>query len=211
MNDIRKLMEAVNEAYEDEPLGGPCRWWAMCDNPATTTELHPILGDVPICDRCVAKLRKIQGLDEAEGDTCVRCRKGTMEVGDTMYGPQERCNRCGYQHAVREASDMWPGDKPFPKKPTPHGTIANDDAELFIARAAQALAKDAVEQAEGVYNDEGDGEGKFATGAKNVNQYVQIAAPRFLTKDYKKAIIQAFQREFDEAVQEELRNYNERR
>ncbi len=107
--------------------------------------------------------------------------------------------------------DMWPDDKPFPKKPTPHTTIANDDAELYIARAAQALAADAVEQAAGVYDDEGDGEGRFATGAKNQAQYVAIAAPRFLTKDYKKAIIQAFQREFDEAVKEELRKYNERR
>jgi hypothetical protein len=44
--------------------GQECKWWAMCDNPATTTEPHPILGDVPICDRCVAKLRKIEGLDE---------------------------------------------------------------------------------------------------------------------------------------------------
>ena len=44
--------------------GQECKWWAMCDNPATTTEPHPILGDVPICDRCAAKLRKIEGLDE---------------------------------------------------------------------------------------------------------------------------------------------------
>lgn len=108
-----------------------------------------------------------------------------------------------------EEGDMWPHDEPFPKKPTPHGTIANDDAELYIARVAQALAKDAVEQAAGVYDEEGDGEGKFATGAKNVQQYVRIAAPRFLTKDYKKAIIQALQQEFDDAVQAELRNYGE--
>lgn len=29
-----------------------CEWFAYCDNPATGTQHHPILGDVPICDRC---------------------------------------------------------------------------------------------------------------------------------------------------------------
>lgn len=33
-----------------------CEWFALCDNPATTTRSHPILGDVPICDRCDAKV-----------------------------------------------------------------------------------------------------------------------------------------------------------
>ena len=30
----------------------PCRWFLRCDNPATTTVPHPILGAVPCCDRC---------------------------------------------------------------------------------------------------------------------------------------------------------------
>ena len=50
-------------------------------------------------------------LEEAEGDTCIRCRKGTMEVGDTMMGAQEKCNRCGYQHAVREGIGSFVGKK----------------------------------------------------------------------------------------------------
>lgn len=35
-----------------------CAWWLLldqvdfCSNPATTTLHHPILGDVPACDRC---------------------------------------------------------------------------------------------------------------------------------------------------------------
>jgi hypothetical protein len=29
-----------------------CEWFALCDHPATGTMPHPILGDVPICDRC---------------------------------------------------------------------------------------------------------------------------------------------------------------
>ena len=33
-----------------------CEWFALCPNEATTTVSHPILGDVPVCDRCVEKL-----------------------------------------------------------------------------------------------------------------------------------------------------------
>lgn len=32
-----------------------CEWFALCDNIATKTITHPILGDVPVCDRCYAK------------------------------------------------------------------------------------------------------------------------------------------------------------
>lgn len=32
-----------------------CEWYARCDNAATGTVTHPILGEVPICDRCTAK------------------------------------------------------------------------------------------------------------------------------------------------------------
>jgi hypothetical protein len=35
---------------------GKCMWFALCDNPATETE-PPILGDVPICKSCAAKMR----------------------------------------------------------------------------------------------------------------------------------------------------------
>lgn len=37
-----------------------CEWFALCDNPATGTEPHPILGDVPICDRCAAKVAALK-------------------------------------------------------------------------------------------------------------------------------------------------------
>ena len=49
-----------------------------------------------------------QELDEAEGDKCIRCRKGTMERGDTFFGPADKCNRCGYQRQVNE--DDWDND-----------------------------------------------------------------------------------------------------
>ena len=33
-------------------LAVECRWFLRCANDATHTQSHPILGDVPICDRC---------------------------------------------------------------------------------------------------------------------------------------------------------------
>jgi hypothetical protein len=33
-----------------------CQWFALCDNPANGTVLHPILGDVPTCRRCASSL-----------------------------------------------------------------------------------------------------------------------------------------------------------
>jgi hypothetical protein len=37
-----------------EPYDWPyeCQWFAYCTNEATGTTPHPILGDVPTCDRC---------------------------------------------------------------------------------------------------------------------------------------------------------------
>jgi hypothetical protein len=29
-----------------------CEWFALCDHQATGTLDHPVLGAVPICDRC---------------------------------------------------------------------------------------------------------------------------------------------------------------
>jgi hypothetical protein len=34
-----------------------CAWFALCPNEATSTLAHPILGQVPICDRCKTKVR----------------------------------------------------------------------------------------------------------------------------------------------------------
>jgi hypothetical protein len=37
----------------------PCQWFALCENDATQTRPHPILGDVPICDRCAARVDEL--------------------------------------------------------------------------------------------------------------------------------------------------------
>lgn len=41
------------EELDDAELG-QCQWFALCPNDATHTRSHPILGEVPICDRCEA-------------------------------------------------------------------------------------------------------------------------------------------------------------
>jgi len=51
------------------------------------------------CEKCGGE----EALEESEGEKCIRCRKGTMELGDTMYGPAKACDRCGYQLQVNEA------------------------------------------------------------------------------------------------------------
>jgi hypothetical protein len=61
VDDLGETSDFPAQGSEQE-----CAWWAGCTNDATTTEPHPALGDVPICDRCSAKIRKIEGLDEEE-------------------------------------------------------------------------------------------------------------------------------------------------
>lgn len=41
-----------------------CAWFALCTNPAIKTRTHPILGNVPICERCDQKVERIK---EARG------------------------------------------------------------------------------------------------------------------------------------------------
>jgi hypothetical protein len=33
-----------------------CQWFALCDHEATVQVRHPVLGLVPTCDRCVARM-----------------------------------------------------------------------------------------------------------------------------------------------------------
>lgn len=36
-----------------------CKWFLLCENPATTTLPHPTLGDVPCCERCATKIKAL--------------------------------------------------------------------------------------------------------------------------------------------------------
>jgi hypothetical protein len=40
-----------------------CHWFALCPNVATGVERHPILGFVPICERCADKLDRMDAMD----------------------------------------------------------------------------------------------------------------------------------------------------
>jgi hypothetical protein len=44
-------------------------------------------------------------VEEAEGDTCSRCRKGKMRRGETFMGPAEECDHCNFQRQVNESTD----------------------------------------------------------------------------------------------------------
>ena len=37
-------------------MTGGCEWFALCDHPADGVVSHPVLGDVPTCERCATKL-----------------------------------------------------------------------------------------------------------------------------------------------------------
>lgn len=37
-----------------------CQWFALCIRAATTTREHPVLGAVPICSECDAKIRRLE-------------------------------------------------------------------------------------------------------------------------------------------------------
>ena len=65
MNDFTDSRYADNAyawqvARENEDATPMCEWFALCTNAATGTTAHPVLGDVPICDRCKAKNTRLQ-------------------------------------------------------------------------------------------------------------------------------------------------------
>jgi hypothetical protein len=40
-------------------LPAPCRWFLRCDRPAASTLPHPVLGAVPVCAVCLAKVARL--------------------------------------------------------------------------------------------------------------------------------------------------------
>lgn len=53
--------ETILRQASSAKVVGMCEWYLLCTNVATRTEPHPTLGEVPICDRCTEKIRKISG------------------------------------------------------------------------------------------------------------------------------------------------------
>ena len=48
------------EGEDGDMIEVPCQWFAACDEHAATTEPHPILGDVPICEKHIAWCRRME-------------------------------------------------------------------------------------------------------------------------------------------------------
>jgi hypothetical protein len=60
--DISKVTvpKHIANRISPEKWAERCRWYAMCDNPPTKIEPHPTLGNVPICDRCKARVDQLR-------------------------------------------------------------------------------------------------------------------------------------------------------
>lgn len=64
----------TQNSHPKPPAGSYCQWWALCDNPATTTRVGPLLGPqgqpgwaaLPICDRCAAKHDRLEASAAAD-------------------------------------------------------------------------------------------------------------------------------------------------
>ena len=56
---IRTATDEVVDTTEmiTEPI---CQWFGLCGNPATSTERHFLVGDVPICETCADKLERMK-------------------------------------------------------------------------------------------------------------------------------------------------------
>lgn len=67
MARCKRTLDFGFDPFENTQLGKAlkiepelCKWFALCDHPATSRQPHPILGEVPICNRCAAKLKAIE-------------------------------------------------------------------------------------------------------------------------------------------------------
>lgn len=69
-SDVAELVVLLRGKYPTQPVpatemvelgladfneGGPCEWYALCDQEAAGTVDHPALGAVPTCHRCAKK------------------------------------------------------------------------------------------------------------------------------------------------------------
>jgi len=79
-----------------------CEWFAYCENRATLTMPHPVLGSVPICERCASRpelaARRVDavpltsgGSDDAAPTNRLPARL-TAEVAELTEGCQLACS-----------------------------------------------------------------------------------------------------------------------
>ena len=57
--DINSRVYADLGGGNEPPEMAACVWFACCPNPANGLRDHPILGDVPICQRCDDRVEKM--------------------------------------------------------------------------------------------------------------------------------------------------------
>jgi hypothetical protein len=64
-DDLARITRRVDaaqvkaDAARQRELVTICEWFALCDHEATSLMPHPILGEVPICERCRAKVESL--------------------------------------------------------------------------------------------------------------------------------------------------------
>lgn len=195
--DMRKLMEAVQKINE---FGNdPDPYSSERSVRQATNKLHELMDEQMLDPRAVADaaLKYMSEKDVAD----------MAHINELIYDEED-----DFEESIEVVGeDMWPHDEKFPKKAPVLSGVDSEHMSDLLHGLAKDLAEEAIENAAGVWDEEGDGEGKFATGAQNQAQYVEIAARRYLTKEYKKTIVVELQRMFDEAVQREMRNYHENR
>lgn len=181
MNEIRKLMESLEKIEENYYGGGHL----STDVRQVTNKLHELMDEGVLDPRAVADAA-LTYLSESDVAEMARSNELIYDDDEEDFGESVE--------VIGEA-----------------GGIDNDEVERHLVQAAHALAKDAVKQSVGVYDEEGPGTGKFASGAQNVHQYVEWAAPRFLSPDYQKDIMYDFIEMYADAVRMALQDYSENR